>query len=215
MDYHEYDELISNNKRWAKSLLDQDPDYFRRQALSQNPPYLFIGCSDSRKPLNMITQTKMGEVFIHRNVANQVSLTDMNFLTVLEYAVVTLKVKHIIVCGHYGCGGVVAAYHGTATGLVENWLMPIRDLYLQNKDMLHAIETESDRIDKLCEMNVISQAKNVCRTSVMRNAFKEGHYPHLHAWIFEMDSGLIKELPLPVADWQQLGLLPDQFKTSN
>ncbi len=211
MDYHEYDELISNNRRWALGLQQQDPDFFKRQALGQTPPYIFIGCSDSRKPLNIITQTKMGELFIHRNVANQASLTDLNFLSALEYAVTVLKVKHIIVCGHYGCGGVVSAYHGNVTGIVASWLMPIRDLYLQNYDYLHSIEDESKRIDRLCEMNVMTQVENVCRTSVMRMAFATPDYPRIHAWIFEMDSGFIKELPLPIEIWKQKRLLPESF----
>lgn len=211
INYHDYDELISNNRRWALEIQEKDPDFFRRHALAQNPPYLFIGCSDSRKPLDAITQTKMGELFIHRNVANQASLTDLNFLSALEYAVTVLKVKHVIVCGHYGCGGVVSAYHGKITGIVASWLMPIRDLYLQNYKMLHQIEDETKRLDRLCEMNVMAQVHNVCRTSIMREAFQKPDYPRVHAWIFEMNSGFIKELDLPVEEWKEQQLLPDSF----
>jgi len=211
MDYHDYDELIANNRKWAMDIQAKDPNFFKHHALGQNPPYLFVGCSDSRKPLDTITQTAMGELFIHRNLANQVSLTDMNALASIEYAVHILKVKYVIVCGHYGCGGVTAAYEGSATGLVESWLIPIRDLYIQNRDMLQKIENETERIDRLCEMNVIAQTQNICRTAVMRNAFASGNYPQVHAWIFEMDSGFIKELPLPVSEWKTSGLLPENW----
>jgi carbonic anhydrase len=211
MRYHDYDELIANNRKWSTDLQIKDPDFFKTHALGQSPPYLFVGCSDSRKSLNMITQTSMGELFIHRNVANQVSLTDMNFLSVLEYAVTVLKVKYVIICGHYGCGGVVAAYEGNASGIVEHWLMPVRDLYLEHQEEIDRLPTKSERIDRLCEMNVYRQTENVCRTAVMRNAFASGQYPQLHSWIFEMNSGLIKELPLPVEEWKQMGLLPQEW----
>ncbi len=211
MKYHEYDELIANNRKWALELQAKDPEFFKTHALGQSPPYLFVGCSDSRKPVDQITQTAMGELFIHRNVANQISLTDMNFLSVLEYAVNVLKIKHIIICGHYGCGGVTAAYHGDATGLVENWLMPIRDLYIQNREALHQLPDENDRINRLSEMSVIHQIKNLCCTSIMRNAFKSEIYPKIHAWVFAIDSGLIKELPLPEEEWKRKGILPENW----
>lgn len=210
--YSTYDDLIARNKQWAEAQLDSDEGFFKKLSTGQNPPFLFIGCCDSRKPINTITQTGPGELFIHRNIANQVSLTDMNFLSVLEYGVDVLKVKHIIVCGHHGCGGVEAAYKGNATGLVENWVAPIRELAREKHDVLCTIEHEQERIDMLSELNVIAQLKNICRSSIMRRCFKSGEYPLLHAWVFKLQSGLITELPIPVSEWQSNGLLPKDYK---
>lgn len=207
MHYHNYEDLIQNNTEWAEEKLEQDPTYFENLSKGQKPPFLFIGCSDSRMPLNNFTKTEPGELFIHRNVANQVSLTDMNLLSVLEYAVEALKVQHIVVCGHYFCGGVAAAYAGTATGVVESWVNPIRELYLQNRTEIDAIEKEEDRINKLSELNVIAQVKNICNTSVMHRAFKAGSPPKVHGWVLDIRSGLIKDLPLPIKEWQEIGII--------
>jgi len=208
MHYHKYEDLLNNNLEWAQEKLAQDPDYFETLAKGQKPPFLFIGCSDSRMPLNNFTKTEPGELFIHRNVANQVSLTDMNLLAVLEYAVDALKVEHIVICGHYFCGGVAAAYAGTATGVVESWVNPIREIYFTHRSEIDQLEKEEDRINRLAELNVIAQVKNICNTSVMHRAFKTGSYPKLHGWVLDIRRGKIIELNLPFEEWQQAGILP-------
>ncbi|WP_461489626.1 carbonic anhydrase [Pontibacter sp. HJ8] len=208
MHYHSYEDLIKNNLTWAEEKLQQDPGYFQQLAAGQKPPFLFIGCSDSRMPLNSFTKTEPGELFIHRNVANQVSLTDMNLLAVLEYAVEALGVQHIVICGHYCCGGVEAAYRGTATGVVESWVNPIRELYLQNKQELDQIPNETERLNRLAEYNVLAQVRNICKTSVMHRAFKSGKYPKVHGWVLDIKSGHIIDLPLPLQEWKELGLVP-------
>ncbi|MCW8132455.1 MAG: carbonic anhydrase [Planctomycetota bacterium] len=214
MEYYDYSDLLDNNRRWVDETLKRDPEYFAKLAEGQHPPFLYIGCSDSRKPLNTITQTRPGEVFIHRNVANQISLTDMNLLSVLEFAIESLKVKHVIVCGHYGCGGVTAAYRGTATGLVENWVTPIKDLALVHKDELNELSTEEDRLNRLSELNVLAQVRNLCKTSILHRAFARGDYPQLHGWIFAIRSGLIQEQQLPLGNWKELGLIPKDYPGS-
>jgi carbonic anhydrase len=211
MHYHSYEDLIQNNLAWAAERLQQDPDYFKHLAAGQKPPFLFIGCSDSRMPLNSFTKTGPGELFIHRNVANQVSLTDMNLLAVLEYAVESLQVKHIVICGHYRCGGVEAAYHGTATGVVENWVNPIRELYLQHRQELDQILKEEERLNRLSQLNVIAQVKNICNTSVMQRAFNSGKFPRVHGWVLDIPKGLIVDLPLPTKMWKELGIVPENF----
>jgi len=210
-DYYDYPDLLNNNRSWVNDCLKQDPDYFSKLAEGQRPPFLYIGCSDSRKPLNMMTQTRPGEVFIHRNIANQVSLTDMNLLSVLEFAIETLNVKHVIVCGHYHCGGVEAAYRHTATGLVDNWVTPIKDLAMVHQDELNRLATEEERLNRLSELNVIAQLRNLCKISTVQRAFKNGKYPQLHGWIFAMKSGLIQEQKLPIREWKEMGLLPKDF----
>ncbi|WP_299822139.1 carbonic anhydrase [uncultured Pontibacter sp.] len=208
MHYHEYHELIENNLLWAEEKQQQDPEYFVNLAKGQKPPYLFIGCSDSRMPLNSFTKTEPGELFIHRNVANQVSLTDMNLLAVLEYAVEGLQIKHIVVCGHYCCGGVEAAYKNSATGVVENWVNPIRELYLKNRAEIDALPTITERTNKLSELNVVEQVKNICKTSVMHRANKAGTAPAVHGWVLDISKGRIIDLPLPIHDWRALGIIP-------
>jgi carbonic anhydrase len=209
--YQSYEDLIKNNREWAEAKLQQDPEYFQQLASGQKPPFLFIGCSDSRMPLNSFTKTEPGELFIHRNVANQVSLTDMNILSVLEYAVEALGVQHIVVCGHYCCGGVEAAYRGTATGVVESWVNPIRELYLQNKQELDQMESDQKRLNRLAEYNVIAQVRNICKTSVMHRAFKSGKYPKVHGWVLDIPTGNIIDLPMPVQEWKELGIVPENF----
>jgi len=212
MKYQTYEEIIKNNREWASEKLSIEPSYFETLSRGQKPPFLFIGCSDSRMALDTITKTEPGELFIHRNIANQISLTDMNLLSVLEYAIGHLKVKHIIVCGHYCCGGVTAALEGNAEGLVESWLMPIRELYRKNKKELDEIEDLKKRSDKLSEMNVILQVKNLCKTSVMRKVFKGKDYPKIHAWVIDIYIGRIKELKIPVSEFKERELLPKDYK---
>jgi carbonic anhydrase len=208
MHYHDYNQLLENNLLWAQEKRTEDSEYFEKLAQGQKPPYLFIGCSDSRMPLNSFTKTGPGELFIHRNVANQISLTDMNMLAVLEYAVEVLNVQHIVVCGHYYCGGVEAAYHGTASGVVENWVNPIRELYIENRPEIDAMPTVQERTNRLSELNVVEQVKNICKTSVMHRAFRTDIYPQVHGWVLDIQKGHIKDLPLPLEDWRALGLIP-------
>jgi carbonic anhydrase len=211
MEYHSYPDLLTNNQRWVAECLAGDPAYFRKLGESQRPPFLYIGCSDSRKPLNTITQTRPGEVFIHRNIANQVSLTDMNLLSVLEYAVEVLRVRHVIICGHYRCGGVEAAYRGSVTGLVENWVTPIKDMALTHKEELQRLPDDDARLNRLSELNVLAQVRNLCKTSILHRAFQRGEYPSLHGWIFAIGSGLIQEQTLPIEEWKSMGLLPPDY----
>lgn len=206
-----YNELLQNNKDWVSQKLAEDPDYFSRLAQGQNPPFLYIGCSDSRLPIDLFTGADPGRIFIHRNVANQVFLNDMNLLSVLEYAVKVLQVEHVILCGHYQCGGVQAAYHGTGMNIVENWTMGIRDIAMENKKELDTIIDIDLRLNRLSELNVIRQVRQLCKTSVMHDAFRSGKYPKLHGWVLDITHGLIKELPLPVQDWKDYGLLPADY----
>lgn len=207
-----YKDLIENNKIWAQQKQSSEPEYFERLSHSQSPPFLYIGCSDSRMPLDTYTSTEPGELFVHRNIANQVSLTDINFLSVLEYAVNVLKVKHIIVCGHYRCGGIAAAYHGKVKGLVGNWTNPIRDLVLDYNQELNAIADLDDRLDKLSELNVIQQVENLFKTNIVQHALvKCQALFQIHGWVLDLKTGLIKELELPIEQWKKKGLLPEDF----
>lgn len=206
-----YDSLLQNNKTWVQEKLSESSTFFLDLSKGQNPPILLIGCSDSRKPLDTITKAEPGDLFIHRNISNQVSLTDMNLLSVLQFAVEALKVQHVVICGHYGCSGIKAAVTGEAPDLVENWTMAVRDLYLKHKSDLDEITDFSKKIDRLSELNVIYQVKNLCKTSVLHKAFLSGTYPMLHGWVFDIYSGYIKDLPLPVLEWKTYGLLPDGY----
>jgi len=189
-----YKKLLANNEIWAENKVLKDENYFNDLAKGQNPEILMIGCSDSRISLEEILGTKLGDLFIHRNIANQANITDINFLSVLEYALKNLHVKHIIVMGHYDCGGVNAAVNGTRHTIVENWITPIRDLYFQNIDKLNLCLNEKQKLDKLSEINVINQARNIFKTSVMQRLLKENKAPLVHAWIFDIYSGKIKEV---------------------
>jgi carbonic anhydrase len=188
-----YQKLLAGNRRYAQKRLEEDPDYFKKLSLGQKPDYLWIGCSDSRVPANEITSTGSGEVFVHRNVANLVVHTDTNLLSVLEYSVKYLGVKHIIVCGHYGCGGVKAAMTNTFHGFVDNWLRNIKDVYFQNMEELDAIKDETERSDRLTELNVIEQVRNLAKTTIVQQAWSERAL-HLHGWVYGLHNGLIKDL---------------------
>ncbi|MBS4057257.1 MAG: carbonic anhydrase [Bacteroidales bacterium] len=206
----QYKDLINNNRLWASEKKEKEPNYFSRLSLAQRPPFLYIGCSDSRMPLDTYTNTEPGELFVHRNIANQVSLTDINFLSVLEYAVNVLKVQHIIVCGHYHCGGIAAAYHGKVKGLVGNWTNPIRDLVLNYNSELNAIEDLDKRLDLLSELNVIQQVENLYKTNIVQHALQKCHAGfQIHAWVLDISTGLIKELELPMEAWKNKGLIPE------
>ncbi len=188
-----YQKLLLGNKLYAETKLFQDPDYFKKLAQGQKPNYLWIGCSDSRVPANEITNTQSGEIFVHRNVANLVVHTDTNLLSVLEYAVKFLKVKHIIVCGHYGCGGIATAMTNTYHGYVDNWLRNIKDVYHLNSLELNAIEDDQQRANRLTELNVIEQVRNLAKTTIVQRAWAERGL-HLHGWVYGLHNGLVKDL---------------------
>lgn len=210
-DHSAYEKLLSNNTQWIEEKLATEPGYFNKLSKGQNPPFLYLGCSDSRLPIDVMTKTEPGQIFIHRNIANQVFLNDMNFLSVLEFAIKVLKVEHVIICGHYKCGGVEAAYKGTATGLVENWVMNIRDISMEHKKELDAIEDIDLRLNRLSELNVLRQLKQLCKTSIMHEVFKLNSYPKLHGWVLDISHGKIIEIPLPVDEWKEYGLLPKNY----
>ena len=189
-----YNQLLQNNKNWVKSKLDQDPDYFKRLSLGQSPPILWIGCADSRVPANEIIGAKPGEVFVHRNIANMVVHSDMNMLSVLDYAVNALKVKHVIVCGHYGCGGVKAAMGNTSIGIIDNWIRHIKDVYRFHQDELDAIENEKERFNKFVEINVKEQVMDLAKTSIVQNAWKNGQELSLHGWVYGLNDGYVTDL---------------------
>ena len=186
--------LLENNKNWVASKLAIDPSYFEKLSNSQNPEYLWIGCSDSRVPANQITGTLPGDIFVHRNIANMVVHSDMNMLSVLSYAVEVLKVKHIIVCGHYGCGGVLAAMENKQFGLIDNWLRHIKDVYRYHHKELDAIADETQRARRFVEVNVMEQVHDLCKTSIVQNAWKNKQPLHVHGWVYDIHDGIIKDL---------------------
>jgi carbonic anhydrase len=189
-----YKKLLENNKKWVADQLALDAHYFEKLANSQNPEYLWIGCSDSRVPANQITGTLPGDIFVHRNIANMVIHSDMNMLSVLSYAVEVLKVKHIIVCGHYGCGGVMAAMENKQFGLIDNWLRHIKDVYRIHFKELEAIKDSKQRADRLVELNVIEQVQDLGKTSIVQNAWKREQPLHIHGWVYDVKDGIIKDL---------------------
>jgi carbonic anhydrase len=191
------DHLLDNNRAWANSILANDPDFFRKLSTQQNPEYLWIGCSDSRVPANQITGLAPGEIFVHRNVANVVAETDFNVLAVMQYAVDVLKVRHIIVCGHYGCGGVRAALENFRHGMIDNWLAGIRSLARRNQEELNALGTDQ-AVDRLCELNVLSQSAHVARTTILEDAWERGQEISIHSWIYRLSTGLITPLTPPI-----------------
>jgi carbonic anhydrase len=196
--------LFENNRKWASERTDEDPDFFNRLSKVQNPEYLWIGCSDSRVPANVIIGLQPGEVFVHRNVANIVVHTDMNCLSVIQFAVEVLKVKHIIVCGHYGCGGVQTAINKKQHGLIDNWLRNIKEIYKDNKEELNSISDNDLRINRLCELNVGKQVKNVCHTTIVQNAWQRGEQLTVHGWIYSIKNGLLNDLGFSVSNIETL-----------
>ena len=185
------DQLLMANKAWAKERTDDDPQFFKRLESIQTPKFLWIGCSDSRVPANEITGTEPGEIFVHRNVANMVVHTDLNLLTVLEYAVHYLNVEHIIVCGHYGCGGVKASLTNKSFGIINKWLRNIKDVHRFHADEVEAITDEDARVDRMVELNVQEQVMNLAKTSIVQKAWRERQAPHLHGWVYGLSDGLI------------------------
>lgn len=186
--------LLKNNRTWANAMLAEDPAFFQRLSLQQSPEYLWIGCSDSRVPANQIVGLLPGELFVHRNVANVVVHTDLNCLSVLQYAVEVLKVKHVIVCGHYGCGGVLAALQNARLGLIDNWLRHIQDVAEKHTELLLKRTEETKRHERLCELNVIEQVCNVAQTTVVQQAWERGQDLTIHSWIYGLQDGLLRDL---------------------
>jgi len=199
----ELDELFEKNRAWAAQTEAREPGFFAKLAAQQAPQYLWIGCADSRVPANEIVGLLPGELFVHRNVANLVVHTDFNCLAVIQYAVDVLRVRHIIVCGHYGCGGVQAALIDHDLGLIDNWLRHIRDVAAKYDDQLQAIASEAERVDRLCEMNVAEQVGHVCRTTMVRKAWRQGQRLTVHGWIYRIQDGLLRDLKISASGPQQ------------
>ena len=197
------DELFDNNRRWAAQRVAADPQFFQRLLAQQLPTYLWIGCSDSRVPANEIVGLMPGELFVHRNVANVVVHSDLNCLSVLQYAVDVLRVRHVIVCGHYGCGGVRAAYEGAKFGLIDNWLRHVQDVRHKHAPVLDAAADAADNIDRLCELNVLEQAYNVSATTIVQDAWARGQDVTVHALIYRLTDGLLRNLRLTVSSAEQ------------
>jgi len=186
--------LLDNNRRWAQDIETRQPGFFEALSRQQAPKYVWIGCSDSRVPANEITGLLPGEIFVHRNVANLVMHTDLNLLSVLQFAVEVLRVEHVIVCGHYGCGGVKAAAEEQEHGLIDNWLRNIREVYRYHREQLDAIHNPDNRLDRLCELNVVEQVVNVCNTTVVQSAWRRGQSLSVHGWIYGIKDGLVRDL---------------------
>ena len=197
------DQLFANNRQWAQNRLEEDPDFFSRLANQQSPEYLWIGCSDSRVPANQIVDLDPGEIFVHRNVANVVVHTDLNALSVIQFAVDVLRVKHILVVGHYGCGGVNAALNNNRLGLIDNWLRHVQDVRDRNIELLDALEEPGARHNRLCELNVMQQVVNISQNSVMREAWQRGQKVTIHGWCYSLLDGLIRDLGMSTGSCEE------------
>ncbi|MEO6183041.1 MAG: carbonate dehydratase [Verrucomicrobiota bacterium] len=195
--------LFQSNKAWAGQIRQRDPDFFLKLSQQQSPSYLWIGCSDSRVPANEIVGLLPGELFVHRNVANLVVHTDLNCLSVMQFAVDILKVRHIIVCGHYGCSGVKAAFRRDRLGLSDNWLRHLQDVRLKHEKSLASVSGDSAACDRLCELNVIEQVVNVCQTTIARDAWERGQELTVHGWIYGIQDGILRDLNLTVAGFDE------------
>jgi carbonic anhydrase len=187
-------ELFDQNRAWAREITSRDPEFFVALSAQQTPRYLWIGCSDSRVPANEIVGLAPGELFVHRNVANVVVHTDLNCLSVVQYAVEVLRVSHVIVCGHYGCGGIQAAYRRNSLGLIDNWLRHVQDVHDRHPDLIGDEASEEQAINRLCELNVIEQARNVCQTTIVHDAWSRGQELTVHSWIYSLRDGLLRDL---------------------
>lgn len=196
--------LFDNNRQWAEQIKAEDPEFFKTLSKQQTPEYLWIGCADSRVPANQIVGLMPGELFVHRNVANLVVQTDLNCLSVMQFAVEYLKVKHIMVTGHYGCGGVKAALANQQFGLLDYWVRNIREVYLKNQDAMDEISSDEKRLDRLCELNVVQQAANVSHTNIVQNAWKRGQELTIHGWIYSIEDGILKDLMPPITGIDQV-----------
>lgn len=197
-------ELFVNNRNWAAKKISENPRFFIDGAKGQNPPYLWIGCADSRVPANEVTGTKPGEVFVHRNVANMVVSGDLSILSTLEYAVNVLGIKEVIVCGHYGCGGVLTAMKNSTVGIIDNWLRNIKDVYNKHKEELESIPEGVDREKRFVELNVEEQVKNLCKTSIIQSAWDRGVPVNVHGIVYDLEKGLLKDLDVTISDRSSL-----------
>lgn len=193
-----YNKLLDNNKKWVAETLKKDPEFFNRLANGQSPPILWIGCADSRVPANEIIGAVPGDVFVHRNIANMVVHSDMNMLSVLDYAVNILKVKHVIVCGHYGCGGVQAALTNKHFGLIDNWIRHIKDVYRLHQDELNSIADEKAKFDRFVELNVFEQVYDLAKTSIIQSAWEKGQDLHIHGWVYDIRDGIINDQQITI-----------------
>ncbi|GAB2711826.1 carbonate dehydratase [Halomonas garicola] len=198
--------LLDNNREWAEHICEEDPDYFARLSRQQNPDYMWIGCSDSRVPANQIIALPPGEVFVHRNVANLLNHTDMNALSVVQYAVDVLNVKHILIVGHYGCGGIKAAIEGGECGMVDYWLHSVRELYNRHRDSLDHLPM-SEQVDRMCELNVKAQVNSLCRTKILQRAWQRGEEVAVHGWVYGLSDGRVKNLNCTVSGLDQVETL--------
>jgi carbonic anhydrase len=207
-----YQSLLDGNKEWVTARLKEDPQFFERLSKGQNPQFLWIGCSDSRVPANEITNTMPGDIFVHRNIANMVVANDLNLLSVLDYAVNILEVKHVIVCGHYGCGGVKAAMGNEQFGLVDHWLSFIKDVYRLHRTELDSIKNEDARFDRFVELNVVEQVHDLVKTNIIQNSWKKRQLPRVHGWVYSLKTGIIKDLKV---SYDASGNTPDVLKTNN
>jgi carbonic anhydrase len=196
--------LFEKNKNWAAKVKESTPDFFLNLSKQQKPEYLWIGCSDSRVPANEIVDMLPGEIFVHRNIANLVIHTDLNCLSVIQYAVEVLQVKHIIVCGHYGCGGIQAAMENKEHGLIDNWLRNIKDIYRIHEARIDALRDEKEKIDLLCELNVVEQVANICHTTIVQKAWKSGQELTVHGWIYSIEDGILQDLNVTVTNLDEI-----------
>lgn len=206
-----FEKILQDNKDWAAQMVAEDPNYFKRLIEIQSPEVLWIGCSDSRVPADKITGTQPGEIFVHRNVANLVIHTDLNLLSVLQYAVEVIKVKHVIVCGHHNCGGIRAALKNESLGLIDKWLWHIKNVYLNNKEKINELNSEDAKVDLLTELNVKEQVLNLAKTSIIQKAWKANNTPDLHGWVYDLRDGVIN----PVFDMPAGSKVDDIFVYNN
>ena len=197
-------DLLKQNKNWAKRIAEEDPNFFQQLSNQQKPEILWIGCSDSRVPATEIIDVLPGTVFVHRNISNLVIHTDLNCLSVIQYAVDVLKVKHIIVCGHYGCGGIAAALENRSHGLIDNWLRHIKDIYRIHEKTLNAVPEGGKRINRLCELNVIEQVNNICHTTLLQHAWEKGQSISVHGWIYDTSDGILRDLDICISDLSEI-----------
>ena len=205
------DQLLSNNKDWAQKMIAKDPEFFKKLVAQQSPEFLWIGCSDSRVPANEIVGLLPGELFVHRNVANVIVHTDLNSLSVLQFAIDVLGIKHIIVCGHYGCSGVHAALERRRVGLADNWLRHVQDVHQKHERYLGEVLPSKERRDRLCELNVLEQVINVCQTTIVQDAWERGQSLTVHSWVYSLEDGIVRDLGMGVS---QSDTLMPQFETS-
>ena len=205
--------LLENNRQWASAIMDKNPEFFKKLSAQQAPEYLWIGCSDSRVPANELLGLLPGDVFVHRNIANVIVHSDLNCLSVLQFAIQLLKVKHIIVCGHYGCSGVHAALNNHRIGLADNWLRHVQDVHQKHGRYLGEVHPARDRADRLCELNVLEQATNVSQTTIVQDAWEQGQQVAVHSWIYDVRDGLLRDLGLTLSGPEDLAIKgPDSLR---